>query len=272
VRRIRYPRRRLPPVRHKVRAHIRHSPKGKKVYVRSYWRGSRERNIVPHRLIRRRPTQINRKVIFPKSFADRERVKRAYSGYGDPYRDVDTGIRDIVRWFNNMGFHTYASCEGHPEDEGQLSSYIAFDIHSPREYDFLRRVADAYFTPYKRQGFTFIPSKKPIWEKRQVDTKYLTYVKKLPDCYIMLEFEWNTRLDKPTRVLLEIIPKKTKSFVPDWSGGKIIEKEIPHVMDFPDLKVTGSYPTQSEWDRIRNTAYEWLANKLLSVMEVRRNE
>lgn len=41
MRRIRYPKSRLPPIRHKVRAHVRRSKKGRLIRVRSYRRGSR---------------------------------------------------------------------------------------------------------------------------------------------------------------------------------------------------------------------------------------
>lgn len=51
MRRIHYPKHRFPPVRHRVRAHIRRSPKGKKVYVHSYWRGSREPTPVTPKII-----------------------------------------------------------------------------------------------------------------------------------------------------------------------------------------------------------------------------
>ncbi len=175
------------PVRHKVRSHTR---EGKRIESFERGKGARKTRLRHSKAVGTVPKKISFQTTFPE---DREQVSRAYPGHG-PYRDVDAGIREVVIWFNEHGFPTFASCESHPSEKGWVS-YISFD--DPQSLDDLLKFGKNYMVPQERHpDWSYTPSDHIHWEDRNVEDDSTEFVKVLPNSYIILDVnKWKSLED-----------------------------------------------------------------------------
>jgi len=214
------------------------------------------------------PKKISFQTTFPE---DREQVSRAYPGHG-PYRDVDAGIREVVIWFNEHGFPTFASCESHPSEKGWIS-YISFD--DPQSLDDLLKFGKNYMVPQERHpDWSYTPSDHIHWEDRNVQDDSTEFVKVLPDSYIILDVnKWKSLEDLRKGMDRDWLsdPKNERSWLSENRpiAGKLRnvsfyiyprESGRGYVLQHRHLKTVGSMLTQAEWDKVRNESWSWIAN------------
>lgn len=253
------------PVRHKVRSHTR---EGKR--IESFERGKGTRKARSHRskTVGTVPEEISFRTTFPK---DREQVSRAYPGHG-PYRDVDAGIREVVIWFNEHGFPTFASCESHPSEKGWVS-YISFD--DPRPLDTLLKFGKNHMTPQRRHpDLSYTPTERIYWEDRNVMDDCTEFAKILPDSYIILHIEKWKSLENLRKGMDQdwlSVPRNERSWLSENRpvAGKLKsaafyiyprESGQGYILQHKHLKTSGGRLTQAEWDKVRNESWSWIAN------------
>lgn len=218
-------RKRKTPIRHKVRSHIRQGYR-----VNSFLRGKGTQKL----------KITKRKVIDIK--------------INGTIGDIDVRIAGIVKKLNQHSFVTSASCEGHLYENGKLTAFVSFGDR--KTYNTLWKIALAEkFTPYCRDWpsqWQYHPTTKPVLDK---GNKTYTFIKKFNDYYIELYF-------KPRDVTSSITVVSLKNF--DYSFGKKPGERIKVNYDefHPDIKFTGKKPLQTEWNKSRTKAFEYMINKM----------
>jgi regulator of replication initiation timing len=184
-----------------------------------------------------------RKVLeaFEKEKAERETKINGIS--------VDKRIAEIVKKFNDVGFTTTASCEGHIKHFGKLSSYVS--ITGDYSYNKLWNLALKYFTPYGRnypKEWQYRPVKEPMRDKGNGN---YNFIKKFDEYLIELIF-FPDRKD----VSITVIPYK------NIDVNAATSQIIKHDYFYPSISYTGKKPSQQEWDSIRNKAFNWILEKV----------
>ena len=153
--------------------------------------------------------------------------------YGNPYIDVDEGIEEEVRIFNDiLGLKTYSSCEGHLINE----IYSAFVVSYINDREQLKKISRAIkkenilsMKPYQNRI-----EERDIPEKIRYKPEKIIYFKKYSNSYL----------------ILRMIARKITGYV-----GSFTVKVIPR-----NMKIE-----QCEWDRIRRQRFIDVINMLYNV-------
>jgi hypothetical protein len=130
--------------------------------------------------------------VIPQTFKDRrlpplEKRRRIHvkecNLNGDPYRDVDEGIQEEVRIFNDvLGLKTYSSCEGHLSNK-RCAAFIVSYIKDKMQLQNIRKAI-------KKEKMVSIYLQKPNVVNDSISLNYYSqkkrrYFKKYSDSYLI---------------------------------------------------------------------------------------
>ena len=236
------------PIKHKVRTH-----KRKNKIIHSFTRGKGLKQQTADPTIHKRVT-----------------LKQVHYG-GNPHKDVDYGILHVVKKFtDDLGFHTFASCEGHVNENILLQAYIASYLFLPKQVEQLRKIIESNnFKPVSRMGF--LPNSDPeymsSWTKPKANIYYYAdnFQKEYPDYYLTFEIKYQKSFNNsslnPESFTVRITPKYNiyYDYIQNEKGFEVIlTKNDPRKEQF----YTEKKPTQQKWNKIREKAFINVINML----------
>jgi hypothetical protein len=135
---------------------------------------------------------------------------------GDPYRDVDEGIQEEVRIFNDvLGLKTYSSCEGHLSNK-RCTAFIVSYIKDKMQLQNIRKAI-------KKENMVSMNPKKPhevndLLRKNQHSQKKSRHFKKYSDSYLITNTLARNIKGYMGTFMVKVKPYNTKMEQNEWDN------------------------------------------------------